>query len=229
MSEYSSSASRRQFLMICTAVGVASGFFAGALYALAATKRDEKVTGDMIDEAAALAGIAIPPDKREAMLSQLNEQRQAYDAIRQLRLPNEVPPAFRFDPVIPGSTAPPTELEPVRTPLALGDPPAVADAEIPKDLEKLAYATVRELGVLIKQRKISARVRREYDRRYDAAALDALGKMGVEPQVVELPDLPLDAIALLLNAEENLAQGGLHGLGSPPRRIILPSSTIRPR
>ena len=155
MSEYFSSASRRQFLMICTAVGVASGFFAGALYALAATKRDEKITADMIDEAAALAGIAIPPDKREAMLSKLNEQRQAYVAVRQLHLPNEVPPAFRFDPVVPGSTAPPTELEPVRTPLAYGDLPAVADAEIPKDLEKLAYATVRELGVLIKQGKIS--------------------------------------------------------------------------
>lgn len=155
MNEYSSSASRRQFLMVCAAVGVASGFFAGAFYALAAAKRDEKVTGDMIDEAAALAGIAIPPEKRQAMLSKLNEQRQAYNAIRQLHLPNEVPPAFRFDPVIPGTTAPPAESEPIRTPLAFSDPPAVADGEIPKDLEKLAFANVRELGVLIKQKKIS--------------------------------------------------------------------------
>ena len=47
----------------------------------------------------------------------------------------------------------------------------------------------------------AARIRREYDRRYDTAALDALRGMGVELQPVEGPDLPLDAIALLLNAE----------------------------
>jgi hypothetical protein len=44
----------------------------------------------------------------------------------------------------------------VRTPAALSDPPAIADPEIPQDLEKLAFATVRELGVLIKRGKISA-------------------------------------------------------------------------
>jgi len=156
MNKHSASASRRQFLVICTAAGVASGFFAGALYALAATKREEKINGDMIDQAAALAGITIPPEKREAMLSKLNEQRQAYDAIRQLHLPNDVPPAFRFDPLVPGKTPPPSEPEPVRTSAALSDPPAIADSEIPKDLEKLAFATVRELGVLKRRGKISA-------------------------------------------------------------------------
>src|ERR1700731_4787363 len=35
----------------------------------------------------------------------------------------------------------------------------------------------------------------------DLAALAELQTMGVELQVVELPDLPLDAISLLLNAE----------------------------
>ena len=38
----------------------------------------------------------------------------------------------------------------------MSDPPAIADSEIPKDLEKLAFATVRELGVLIRRGKISA-------------------------------------------------------------------------
>ena len=112
MNKHLSSTRRRQFLVICTAAGVASGFFAGVLCALAATKREEKITGDMIDQAAALAGITIPPEKREAMLSKLNKQRQAYDVIRQLPLPNDVAPAFRFDPLVPGSTAPPSEPEP---------------------------------------------------------------------------------------------------------------------
>lgn len=47
----------------------------------------------------------------------------------------------------------------------------------------------------------AARARAEYDHRYDVTALNTLRSMGVELQVVELPDLPLDAIALLLNAE----------------------------
>ena len=49
--------------------------------------------------------------------------------------------------------------------------------------------------------RAAARARREYDRRYDLAALAVLRKMGVDLQSVELPDLPLEAMALLLNAE----------------------------
>ena len=52
-----------------------------------------------------------------------------------------------------------------------------------------------------KDDRAAARARREYDRAYDLAALATLRKMGIDLQVLELPDLPLDAIALLLNAE----------------------------
>ena len=147
---------RREFLLICAAVGVVSSFFVGALYALAATKREPKITGETIDEAAALAGIEIPPDKKQAMLAKLNEQLRAYDAVRRLRLPNDLPPAFRFDPLISGGRSPMTESVPVRTPAVLSEPPTIADDEIPRDLEKLAFATVRELGALMQRKKISA-------------------------------------------------------------------------
>ncbi len=156
MNRYPSKASRREFLLICTAVGVVSSFFAGALYALAATKREQRITGETIDEAAALAGIEIPTDKKQAMLAKLNEQLRAYDAVRRLRLPNDLPPAFRFDPLISGGRSPTTESVPVRTPAVLSEPPTIADDEIPRDLEKLAFATVRELGALMQRKKISA-------------------------------------------------------------------------
>ena len=51
------SKSRREFLTICSAAGVGSTFFAGTLYAVAAEKPEEKMTAEMIDQAAALAGI----------------------------------------------------------------------------------------------------------------------------------------------------------------------------
>jgi Asp-tRNA(Asn)/Glu-tRNA(Gln) amidotransferase A subunit family amidase len=46
-----------------------------------------------------------------------------------------------------------------------------------------------------------ARKRREYDRQYDQAALEALDKMGVKLIPVEMPNLPYDAMANLLTAE----------------------------
>jgi Asp-tRNA(Asn)/Glu-tRNA(Gln) amidotransferase A subunit family amidase len=50
------------------------------------------------------------------------------------------------------------------------------------------------------QEALAAR-RREYDLRYDRAALDKLKSMGVQLIPVELPDLPYDAITPLLTAE----------------------------
>ncbi|HEY1160160.1 MAG TPA: amidase family protein, partial [Terracidiphilus sp.] len=46
-----------------------------------------------------------------------------------------------------------------------------------------------------------ARTRREYDRRYESAALDKLRAMGVKLIPVELPKLPYDAMVPLLTAE----------------------------
>jgi hypothetical protein len=155
MDRNNSFTSRRQFLAICSAAGVGSTFFAGTLYALTAGKPEEKVTVEMIDQAAALAGLHISPAKTEALISKLNEQRRAYDAIRRLNLPNDVPPAFRFDPVISGQVAPATESAPMRLPAALDNPPAIADSDVPKDLEKLAFSTVGELGVLLQRKKVS--------------------------------------------------------------------------
>ena len=151
-----SSTSRREFLTLCSAAGIGSTFLAGTVYALTDGKPEEKVTVEMINQAAALAGIQISPDKIQALVSKLDEQRRAYQAIRQLHLPNDVPPAFHFDPVIPGHLAPATELAPVRLPVAPGNSPAIADREVPKDLEKLAFATVRELGALLQRKKVSS-------------------------------------------------------------------------
>src|SRR5208283_4605871 len=65
------------------------------------------------------------------------------------------------------------------------------------------YLTTDELKVWESKKddRAAAEARSAYDQTYDQAALDALRKMGVELHEIELPDLPLDAIALLLNAE----------------------------
>jgi Asp-tRNA(Asn)/Glu-tRNA(Gln) amidotransferase A subunit family amidase len=154
MDENRSSKSRREFLLICSAAGVGSTFFAGTLHAMAIASPEAKVTVEMIDQAAALAGISLAPDKTTALLSKINEQRRAYGAIRRLHLPNDVPPAFHFDPVTSGHFVP-SESAPVRIAAKAAGPPAFVDSEVPDDLEKLAFATVRELGALIQSKKVS--------------------------------------------------------------------------
>ena len=58
-----------------------------------------------------------------------------------------------------------------------------------------------------------ARVRRDYDRRYELAALDKLRAMGVNLIPVELPKLPYDAMVPLLTAEAAAAFDDLHSPG----------------
>src|SRR6185312_693453 len=95
---------RRDFLTVTGRFGLASTLFPGALYTLAAQAQSDeqkpsapelpKITPEMIDQAAALAGITIAPEYRQAMLGALNQQRGGYEAIRKLHLPNSVAPAY---------------------------------------------------------------------------------------------------------------------------------------
>jgi Asp-tRNA(Asn)/Glu-tRNA(Gln) amidotransferase A subunit family amidase len=147
-------ASRRTFLAVCAGIGAASSFFAGALYALAASKAELAIDDAMIDEAAFLAGITITPDQKADMRVKLNQQLRGIKAVRRLELKNDVPPAYRFDPVLSPTLV--TEPEPVRKEKAISEPPNISDSEIPNDLERLAYSTVCELGDLLKRRKIKA-------------------------------------------------------------------------
>ena len=74
-------------------------------------------------------------------------------------------------------------------PLKLHEPAANETAEEKKDREK-RYEEMK-----------AGRARRDYDRRYDLAALDKLRAMGVNLIPVELPKLPYGAMSALLTAE----------------------------
>jgi Asp-tRNA(Asn)/Glu-tRNA(Gln) amidotransferase A subunit family amidase len=176
--------------------------------ALATEKPEEKVTAEMINQAAALAGIDIKADQTAALVAKLNEQRRAFGTIRRLHLPNDLPPAFRFDPVISNEIAPLSESAPVRIAAAPGAAPAIVESDIPIDLEKLAFATVRELGALIQNKKVSVL---ELTEMY-------LGRLKrFDPQLhflVTLTEERARAQAIELDAEiaKGLYRGPLHGI-----------------
>jgi Asp-tRNA(Asn)/Glu-tRNA(Gln) amidotransferase A subunit family amidase len=156
MSQVSSLPSRREFLAICGGAGIVSSFFVGAFYALAAGSPNRSVTPDIIDRAAELAGIVVLPEQKEAMLSQLRDQRNSIAKVRAVHLPNDVPPAFRFDPLLGLDCRFAGDIRIERTAKAISPTPAIVNQPVPSNLEELAFATVRELGELIRQKKVTS-------------------------------------------------------------------------
>ncbi len=156
---------RRHFLAVCSTAGVGQGLFPGALMALAtgaaggqepgvAAGALPKITAAMVDDAAAIAGIAIDEAQKAMLVDGLNSQRESVLEIRKLPLPNSVAPAMVFDPV-PGGMV----LDTIKRPLKISAPPHTVverhgDAE--KGLESIAFLSVRELAELVRTKKVKS-------------------------------------------------------------------------
>ena len=154
---------RRSFLLACSRAGMISTLFPGVLYTLAAQAQDSpdtdqskppKITPEMIDEAAILAGVGpFTAEQKQMMIDGLVDQNGSYKAIRKLKLPNSVAPAFVFHPQ-PASRA----IE-AHSDLKLGMPEdwkPNAAASAPARIEDVAFAGVSELASLMKARKVTS-------------------------------------------------------------------------
>ena len=58
-----------------------------------------KITPEMIDAAAVIAGVSLTAEQKTMMLEGLTKQRDSVAVIRTMKIPNSVAPAFVFDPV----------------------------------------------------------------------------------------------------------------------------------
>src|ERR1700756_3774959 len=100
---------RRGFLAACSRAGITSALFPGVLYTLAAQAQESpntdqskppKVTPEMIDQAAIMAGIGpFTDEQKKMMIDGLVDQNGSFKAIRKLKLPDSVAPAFVFHPM----------------------------------------------------------------------------------------------------------------------------------
>jgi Asp-tRNA(Asn)/Glu-tRNA(Gln) amidotransferase A subunit family amidase len=166
---------RRGFLGVCSMVGLGQTLLPGALFTLVAqaqaqrsplvgggdvkadTNSMPKITPEMIDGAAVIAGISVTDEQKKMMLEGLEQLRKSYTAIRELKMSNSVAPAFIFDPV-PGDLV----LDTAKKPLKISASPdvkalaAVVLAGVSGDSDALAFASVRELAELVKTRKVSS-------------------------------------------------------------------------
>ena len=91
---------RRAFLNTCARLGITSPLLPGVLYTLAAQAQEAappsskpalpKVTPEMIDQAAALAGVGpFTEVEKKMMLDGLSGNRNGYEHIRELHLPKD--------------------------------------------------------------------------------------------------------------------------------------------
>src|SRR6202048_533601 len=139
---------RRRFMQTCTGWGLGSTLFPGVLWAQTQAKGAVKIPKEMIDAAAAVADVAISDEYKQMMLDNLNEQAKGYEAIYALHMPNSVEPALLFDPVVNDA-----KYETERKPERISVAPNIA---APKNVEELAFATVRELAEFVRTKKVSS-------------------------------------------------------------------------
>ena len=142
---------RRVFLRTCSGLGLTGTLFPGVLWAQAQAQGKAKITKEMIDSAAAVADVAIPDEYKEMMLQNLNDHAKGFEEIFALHIPNSVAPSLVFDPVLPGM-----KLDGVKKPMRISAAPPVSKAAAPKNLEELAFASVRELAELVRTKKVSS-------------------------------------------------------------------------
>ena len=97
---------RRRFMAVCSSLGLSSTLLPGVLWgitqssATGAEMRDisppastaPKITADMIDGAAAIAGVHIEDNQKQMMLQMLNDDLKGYQQVRELHLANRSHP-----------------------------------------------------------------------------------------------------------------------------------------
>jgi Asp-tRNA(Asn)/Glu-tRNA(Gln) amidotransferase A subunit family amidase len=142
---------RRNFMKVCTGMGLGGTLLPGVLWAQTQAAGVKKISAEMIDNAAAIADVPIAEEYKQALLDNLNEQSRGYEAIYAMHMPNSVEPALIFDPVLPGM-----KFELGRGKMRISRPPHEMRSGVPKNLEELAFASVRELAELIRTKKVSS-------------------------------------------------------------------------
>ncbi|HEY1422417.1 MAG TPA: amidase [Candidatus Acidoferrum sp.] len=137
---------RREFMKVFSAAGLGSTLLPGVLWAQAQGKT--AITREMINDAAVIAGVAIPDEYQAMMLESLNEHGKGFEEIFKLHMANSVEPALLFLPDISG-----TKIETQKLPMRMSAAPTIA---VGNNIEDLAFATARELAELMRTRKITS-------------------------------------------------------------------------
>jgi Asp-tRNA(Asn)/Glu-tRNA(Gln) amidotransferase A subunit family amidase len=124
--------------------------FLALLLLIAANPEVEKspITPDVVKSAEEIVGLDFTPAERDSMIDDLVENLKSYEKIRELSIANSIPPALCFDPR-PAGWRDPVK----RSRFELSRPGRTA---LPERRDDLAFYSVRDLGELLRRRKITS-------------------------------------------------------------------------
>lgn len=156
------------FRNILIAAACALSFVLGGY--ISAEVDEQKITLGMVKQAQALFGLEFTDAETDSMLIDLSDQRKNFAAIRKLEIPNSVSPALNFNPIPVGFQFP-DKVSSFKQEL-------LSNVAEPVNKQDLAYYNIRELGWLLKNKKISSveLTRFFIDRlkKYDASLLNVI-------------------------------------------------------
>ena len=152
---------RRRFMGACSAAGLSGTLFPGVLWARIQEEAPESpITSAMIAEAEKIAGLELTDEERELMRRGLGRNLDSYAALRELKIPNDVPPSLVFEPAMPGvetasvlSTSSPSSDR--SAPLRVSGAAAPPVGGVPSG-DDLAFLPVTSLSSLVRDRKVSS-------------------------------------------------------------------------
>ena len=134
---------KKSVRLICLSAGVA--FLAGAF---SFPYLAPLISPAQVQSANQITGLEMTQAEIDSLLPNLEDYRESFQALRAQSIPNTLSPALQFNPIPSGFEVPtgPHQIE-------FG---ALKNVELPKDRNKLAFYTVRELAELVRTGRISS-------------------------------------------------------------------------
>ncbi len=203
---------RRIFLSTFAAAGLSSTLLPGVLWARLQETSDSEVSLTMMRSSARLAGLDFDEEELGLMVEEVNKNLAHYREMREIEIPNDVPPALYFDPVVPGIA-----IDRQSRPFAMRrETPAR-----PADLEEVAFWPVTRLAPLVETKQVRpSELTEMYLRRLER----------FNPLLNCVVNLTVDrAMEQARRADEEIAagryRGALHGIPWGAKDIIAVAGT----
>ncbi|MGM0531138.1 MAG: amidase [Bacteroidota bacterium] len=111
-------------------------------------EKEEEITSGNIRHAEKITGLSFTETERDSMAKDLIQQKESYEKIRSVELPNSVPPVIHFDPV-PGWM----NIDKKQQPIVWN---TNQNVNKPENIEELAFYSLPELAFLIKSQRVSS-------------------------------------------------------------------------
>jgi Asp-tRNA(Asn)/Glu-tRNA(Gln) amidotransferase A subunit family amidase len=136
---------RRDFLTYFSAIGLGSSLLPGVLWSKVAAGAE--ITKETIASAEEIAGVTFTDEERTMMVRNLNQTKQAIEALHKVTIDNSIAPAIMFEPVPPGVKLPAKKKAPMQR-------EKVAVMARPGSLEELAFLPVSKLSEMVRARRV---------------------------------------------------------------------------